>query len=150
MEYIPRFYLEGSTIEFYKIPNFITSISAMAFADCKNLTQIEIPNNITTIEHSAFVRCTNLTHISIPSSVINIKNNIFTGCNNLINVKIFPNNKILIGEEIFSHCPKLKKIQFKGTIDDAIKYGVGDKSKNEWRKGSSISKIICTDGVIEL
>jgi len=53
------------------IPNTITSINLMAFAEC-TFTSIEIPESVTTIGHQAFAVCTNINSITIPESVTNV------------------------------------------------------------------------------
>lgn len=55
-----------------------------------------------------------------------------------------------IAEYAFHGCVSLNEIQFKGIKEDAIKCGIGDESLTKWRSNSSISRIICSDGVIEL
>ena len=45
------------------IPNSVTIIGDLAFADCISLTSVTIPNNVTTIGYSAFEDCSSLTSI---------------------------------------------------------------------------------------
>jgi hypothetical protein len=65
------------------IPNSVTSIGNMAFADCTGLTSITIPNSVTSIGARAFEGCTGLTSITIPNSVTSIGSSAFRGCTNL-------------------------------------------------------------------
>jgi len=58
------------------IPNTITSINVMAFAQC-TFTSIEIPESVTTIGNQAFWGCTNINSITIPESVTNVDANAF-------------------------------------------------------------------------
>jgi hypothetical protein len=44
----------------------------------------------------------------------------------------------------------LTEIKFKGTKKQAIQLGIGNRSRKKWRDGSSIEKIVCSDGLIEL
>lgn len=64
----------------YTIPNSVSSISAYAFAECSNLTNVVIPENVTVIDKYAFAECINLKSITIPDSVIKIKEHAFEGC----------------------------------------------------------------------
>ena len=172
MGHIPEQYLYNSNITNYKIPNNVESISSGAFRNCKQLISIEIPNGIKDIESISFAGCNSLTTITIPSSVATIDYNSFNGCSSLESIEIpnsiisigeiafcnctslkkltIPNKRFKMGDSIFSNCPKLKEITFSGTKEEAIKHGIGNVKRKKWRDGSSIEKIICTDGVIEL
>ena len=121
---IPYFFLRESSIESFIIPNHIESIGEAAFYFCTKLTNVIIGNNVTSIEYYAFSYCESLTSITIPSSVTNL------------------------GNLVFYHCDKLTEINYLGTKDEAItKLNVKDKN---WRRYSSIQKVICTDGEIDL
>lgn len=124
--YIPNYYLYGSDIVNYKIPNSVASIGHSAFSYCDNLTSVVIGNSVTSIGVWAFSSCSNLTSIEIPDSVTSI------------------------GYQVFRHCTILKEINFKGTKLEAIQLGIGSSFRKKWRENSAIEKIICTDGVIEL
>ena len=122
--YIPTFYLFHSPIKTYKIPDNVESIRDAAFFNCLSLTSIEIPDSVTSIGSSAFYYCTSLTSIVLGNSVESI------------------------GSHAFFYCDSLTEIKYLGTKKDAItKLNV---QKKLWRRNSAISKIICTDGVIEL
>lgn len=54
------------------IPNTVTAIGSLAFANCKGLTSIVIPSSVTSIGGGAFSGCTGLTSVDVPSSVIEI------------------------------------------------------------------------------
>ena len=58
-------------------PNDITSIGAVAFCGCRNLTSITIPNSVTSIGIGAFYSCTGLISVTIPSSVTSIGESAF-------------------------------------------------------------------------
>lgn len=64
---------------------------------------------------------------------------------------------VVIGDSVisidnwaFCGCDSLKEIRYKGTKKQAIQCGIGNKENKEWRYNSSIEKIICNDGVIEV
>ena len=77
------------------IPNGVTDIGVMAFANCTSLTSITIPSSITSIGDAAFSDCTSLTSITIPNSVTSI------------------------GEWAFGNCTSLTSVTFEGTIASA-------------------------------
>ena len=127
----------------------VTTISYEVFRGCHNLTNVVIGGNVTSIGYSAFAHCSSLTSVVIPNGVTNIGYYAFSGCINLTSVEI-PASTTIIEDCIFVGCGNLKEIQYKGTKKQAIKCGIGDISKKEWRESSYIERIICLDGVIEL
>lgn len=125
------------------------SIGASAFSNCFNLTSVTIGNSVTSIGRCAFFNCNNLTSVVIGNSVTSIGDRAFYGCSSLTNV-VIPNSVTSIDNLAFKACEKLTYVKYLGTKREAIKLGIGDKSKEIWRRNSAIEKIICTDGVIEL
>ena len=172
LNYIPKNFLYDSRIEQFIIPNNITSIGYAAFYYCTSLTSITIPNSVKNIYAFSFSNCSSLKNIEIPNSVMSISYNTFDSCNSLINVVVgdnvwsieneafincsnlknieIPNSVKIIGKGAFSNCSNLKEIIFKGTKEEAIICGIGEKAFKNWREGSSIEKIICTDGIVKL
>lgn len=73
----------------------------------------------------------------------------FKNCK-LLKMVIITNSVKTIGDYTFYYCTNLKEIKYLGTKKQAVQLGIGNKSRKRWREGSAISKIICTDGVIEL
>ena len=124
------------------------------------------PNNVKEIGHSAFLFCTNLKSIDIPSTVDKIGTNAFYGTNikeaninakeiesyifydssSLENVT-FGRNVTNFGSSIFMNSNKIKNIKYLGTKEEwnnILKH-------TSWKNGnSSITKIVCTDGEIDL
>ena len=96
-----------------------------------------------------FCGCTRLTNIIVPDNVSIIGDCAFFGCSSLTNVEI-TNTLTDIGYFVFHSCKNLKSINYKGTMEEAIKCGIGDNSRSRWRDGSSLQKIICLDGEITL
>ena len=145
--YIPESYLHNSNVTNYEIPNNVTLIGTSAFYDCRSLTNIIIPDSVTSILGYAFYNCSSLASIIIPDNVSSIGDDAFYNCDKLKRV-IIGNGVTSIGEEAFENCNSLKEIQYRGTKKQALtKLKVRNK---RWRYGSSIEKIICTDGEIEL
>ena len=69
-------------VENVVLPNTITHIGNVAFADCANLTNIVIPSSVTSIGDGAF-SWTGLQSVTIPASVTNLGEQVFETCNNL-------------------------------------------------------------------
>ena len=76
----------------YEIPNGVTSIGNIAFAECKNLTNITIPDSVTSIGGYAFDGCSSLTGITIPNSVTSIGARPFDNCSRLTNINVEKEN----------------------------------------------------------
>ncbi|MBR6195257.1 MAG: leucine-rich repeat protein [Prevotella sp.] len=83
------------------VPESVTSIGEVAFANCDNLTFITIPNSVTTIGDLAFEWCYGLTSLTLPSSVTSIGDYAFTGCQHIISMTI-PNSVTTIGDYAFN------------------------------------------------
>jgi hypothetical protein len=115
------------------------------------LTSIEIPNSVTWIGVRAFYDCRSLKSIVIPNSVIRLSTGAFRDCYLLESITIPTSVEFRsVDRWIFSNCISLKSITYLGTKEEAIQVGIGNISYDLWREGSAISKIICTDGVIDV
>ena len=71
-----------------EVEGTVTSIGAVAFKGCTNLTTVNIADGVEYIEAGAFNGCTALTDITIPDSVGYIKTGAFKDCNALTSVTI--------------------------------------------------------------
>ena len=79
------------------LPNTITHIGNVAFADCENFTAIDIPSSVTSIGDGAF-SWTGLQSVSIPASVTELGEQVFETCNNLRTI-IYEGNPITINNQ---------------------------------------------------
>ncbi len=70
----------------YTVPAGVTKLSAEAFANCEDLTEVELPSGMTTISGYAFFGCGSLTRITIPNSVTTIEDWAFQFCESLTDV----------------------------------------------------------------
>ena len=127
------------------IPESVTSIGNGAFSGCMSLTSITIPDGVKSIGDWAFMGCESLTSITIPESVTSIGDSAFQGCMNLTSITI-PESVTKMGREVFSLSYSMTMIQFNGTI--AQWSAISKHSK--WNQGSSITQVICTDGVVAI
>ena len=71
-----------------EVEGTVTSIGAVAFKGCTNLTTVNIADGVEYIEAGAFNGCTALTEVNIPLSVGYIKTGAFKGCTALTSVTI--------------------------------------------------------------
>ena len=77
-----------------EVEGTVTSIGAVAFKGCTNLTTVNIADGVEYIEAGAFNGCTALTDITIPESVGYIKTGAFKDCNALTSVTIRDNCRL--------------------------------------------------------
>ena len=97
---------KGTNITSITLNNYIKSISAYAFYECKQLEKIDGWDGISLILESAFEECNNLGAISLPSTLSNIGDKAFQNCKKMSipieeNSPQFPSNIQNIGEHAF-------------------------------------------------
>jgi hypothetical protein len=73
------YYARGKSQESFNIPEGVTAISNMAFADALNLRQVIIPDGLKEIGEKAFYGCNNLEDIYFPETITIICEDAFTG-----------------------------------------------------------------------
>ena len=110
VETIGRAAFYGSAVTSVTIPDSVTFISDLAFANCSNLTNISIPNSVTSIGSSAFEYCTSLKSITLPSSLRTISQALFFDCSQLTTIQI-PDSVSSILAYAFYTCENLKTIR---------------------------------------
>ena len=117
LDYIPKWYVWGTSITSFVIPPSVKEIRQGAFKNCTKLESITIPSNITTLGKEAFMNCTKLTNIVLPNSIGTMESDIFKGCNTLQTIDAsqcvnvydwYINNSIRSG--IFNGVPTTTKI----------------------------------------
>ena len=147
----------------------VTRICGEAFYCCSNLEWIEVPKSLVEIGKKAFCCCFSLLTMALENVKI-IGDGAFSFCSSLNEVdtnKYFPHLEVL-GDSVFEGCSMLKKM----TLHKSIKqignyvfkecggdsghfklsfYGTMDEFRNvklakDWNTGSTIEKIVCTDG----
>lgn len=80
-----------SGLERIDLPESVTKIGTLAFADCKNLTEVNLPSGITELSDYLFMNSPKLSHIDIPNGVKKIGSSVFSGCRSITTLYI-PNN----------------------------------------------------------
>lgn len=149
-----------SSLTSITIPEGVTSLENDVFRLCSSLTSIVIPEGVTRIGEEAFYGCSSLKSITIPESVTSIYYQAFYGCSSLTSVTVHSNIKSFsstfgsqvteyilgpsitsIGEEAFSNCTGLQKLNYTGTK----KQWESVTKNTHWKVGSSIKTIVCSD-----
>ena len=138
-------YPTGKTEDTYVFPSTLKEIGNRAFASCSNLKKIEIPQSIEKVGDLAFRDCLGLVRINVNTSEIGAL--CFFACVNLNDVTIGKNVK-KIGSSAFSSANNISNFTYLGKKEEWN--NIVTKS-NLWKNGnSSITKIICSDGEINL
>ena len=123
----------NSTIKTIKFPSSLKKISGYAFAECKNLTEVNVPEGVEEIGEYAFNQ----------SWIYGDEVDYDKKISKLAKITI-PNSVSLIGQEAFSFIPALKTIEF----------GTHSKLKNipesAFSSSNAIEKITIPEGVISI
>lgn len=124
------------------IPSTVTSIGDSSFAGCENLTGITIPDGITSIGISAFFR-SGLTSIVIPGSVTSIGEDAFYFCDSLTSV-IMQEGVASIDNCAFA-TKALSYIEIPASVTSIGDYAFQDPSPNSWDANCARSIKFCGD-----
>ena len=93
-------YPAGKTDSSYTVPDSVTTIGDVAFAECVYLTNVSMPC-VTTIEYTAFSYCTSLESVDMPE-VVTVGSMVFYGCSSLASVSM--PSVLSIGDNAFAYC----------------------------------------------
>lgn len=150
------------------IPESITEMGSSVFSGCTSLTDVQLPSYMRVVPSYTFSDCTSLEQVTLPITSHHLEDGVFRGCTSLKNVTLgkdtltigaysfencssleklsLPKRVHTIGDNAFVNCTNLKEIVFEGTMSDwnniSIGKGVFDNT--------SITKIICSDGTVNL
>ena len=142
---LPEDIFSNQHITKLELPNNIVSISPLA---CYNtsITELKIPKHCTYIGHDAFSDNEDLVTVDLGDSLVELGDGAFSYCTSLVEVTI-PNTIKKVGYGIFYLCT-LHTFRYKGTVEQ-YKQSCLYLDSN-WRSYSTIKRIICTDGELEL
>jgi len=167
LENVPENFAYDTGIKEIVIPDHIQTIGYNAFRSCEVLEKAKIGENVHVIGYKAFSYCRLLRDINIPNKVRHIKISAFEFCDSLVNLilpdsleylgaaafenctllqkVVLPSKLSYMGSRIFSGCEALSEIIYNGTM---AQWDNIEKSE-AWAKDSYITKIKCTNGVIQ-
>lgn len=98
-----------STVQYNGCEYSVKSIGQYAFYGCQSLTSITIPEGVTSLEHMCFAQCKGLLSISLPQSISCINYAVFWGCSSLTAISL-PDKMERIESNAFGECVNLKTI----------------------------------------
>ena len=101
--------------ENYSVPDDITELADLAFADCSRLITLYIHDSVSFIGNYAFANCYSLREIRLPSSVIKAGAGLFQKCWNLREITL-PEGMKLIGSDMFEGCHALYSIHIPASL----------------------------------
>ena len=82
------------------VPDGVTKIASLAFANCGGVTEILLPDSVTAIGGSAFAQCKALRRLRLPQGIQKIGSGMASGCAALTEIKL-PESLTDIGENTF-------------------------------------------------
>lgn len=91
------------------IPNTVTSIESLAFADSYALVDCILPDTITEIPRGAFSGCTSLSNFVLWDTVTSIGDSAFAECDSLVSINI-PSGLTIIPMNCFTSCGALSEV----------------------------------------
>ena len=123
------------------IPNTVKKVGGGCFAGCSKLESATI--NTETIGDSCFTECGKLDNVNINAKILD-------GWDHFRSISgknvVFGKNVEKLGSRPFYGCNSITQVSFLGTIAEWNNI----VNKNNIKSGSSITKVICTDGEINL
>lgn len=131
------------------IPNDIIFIRSKVCQNCTSLNNVTFPiRNDYQLDGANFEGCSSLQSVNITSGITKIGGYVFKNCTSLSSITISNTINILaysFAGNVFEGCPATS-ITYEGTIAEWNSF---TKSDN-WKNGSNITTIHCTDGDITL
>lgn len=129
------------------IPRTVESIASGAFNSCSSLQEVKFLNNLKSLSEATFADCTSLKSIKLPDGLETLNTECFNNCSQLSEIEIPASLNAVIanGSTLFTNCPNLTTLNFKGTKSqwNAILF-----NGMQWTSGMGSYTIHCTDGDI--
>lgn len=114
---LPPWYDRRGEITEVSLPDGLTSIGALAFFDCANLTGAVIPDSVTSVSDYAFAQCVGLLTVSLPEGLTDIGDGAFRECEGLLALRI-PGTVTRLGDQAFYRCVALRSVTVSNSVTD--------------------------------
>ena len=135
--------IEKNTIKSVKISDGVTSIGAVAFAECTNLVSVTIPNSVTTIGYCAFYGCSSLENIDIPDSVTTIGDMVIMDTGYYNDNTHWINNVLYVGNHLID-----AKESISGSY--AIRQGTITISESAFNRCINLTNVVIPNSVVTI
>lgn len=133
-----------SSLASLTLPESTKTIGKYSFWGCTSLKSADL-GSVELIGASAFCKCTALATVNVPESVVLLEDKTFAGCESLESLGL-PKGIRSLGGRNFENCKKLASINYGGT-QESWKNVALDMN---WKINSSVAKIVCSDGEINV
>ncbi len=117
----------------FVIPDSVTVINELCFAECYSLQYVTIPYGVIDIETLAFFKCSNLQELNIPDSVTTIGSDAFSYCHSIKDIFI-PSSVKSIGHHAFYDCSSVDVVRMECSEEEADEMELGSAWLPEKRK----------------
>ena len=126
----------------FTITENVEELYKLAFYGNSHLNSLDIPNTVKKVGDNCFEACVNLEEVNL--NALNLE-----GYDHFRNTKL---NNITVGKDVkklgdrpFYQCSTINEINYLGTIDEW-----NSITKSNLKSGCNITKIICTNGTIDI
>ena len=106
----------GNDTAKYYVPEEITELADLAFADSDRLISLQIPDSVSVIGNYVFATCYSLREIRLPASVTRIGAGLFQKCWNIREIAL-PEGMTALGTDMFEGCHALYSIHIPDSLD---------------------------------
>ena len=117
----------------YILPETVTTINELCFAEAHSLRYVIFNDVLTTIETMAFFKCNKLQEINIPDTVVTIGSDAFSSCESIPDIFI-PRSVKTIGHHAFYNCKNVSVVRMECTEEEAKEMDLGSAWLPEQRK----------------
>ncbi len=103
------------TLSSLKLPESLESIGVSAVSDCDSLREIVIPENVTALSNYAFNNCSMLSKVTLPSGLKTIGDAVFTAT--ALEEITLPDSLTSIGQQAFADTP-MKEVTIPASVQE--------------------------------
>ena len=115
-----RVFEECSSLEYFDMPNTVTTIGSEIFGNCSSLKHAHLSDNLTSMGNSTFWECTSLLEGEVPGGLTSI-HNLFIRCTSLKRARIGDRNAApgttILQNVCIGTCPQLEYLELGNNID---------------------------------
>lgn len=104
-------YPPGKEDQIYTLPETVTVLDQMIFADCENLHHVILHDHLQEIGQGMFLNCSNLETVKMPLNLNIIPVNTFRKCSNLYAIEGC-DNVAMVGDYAFANCVSIENLNF--------------------------------------